>query len=144
MSRSVKDDKELYEIMARILKQPDDVIAERFNSLRINVIQQACNDYIVCQRCQKGSIVRANGEVIKLTPDGEKRDKWIKYNVKKDLPELIEFFTGPDYRYWVDVESYPALSGERVLERLDDIVEDVENFPGMSDIFKRGSDDYAA
>lgn len=93
--------------------------------LVIAIIMQACNDYVVCQRCVQGI----------GTKDGKPQKSWCKIsNTQETLDEVIDFFRGSWYRTLTSDRA--ELNGERVMQRLDDIVKDTQRWPVMGNIFK--------
>lgn len=96
-----------------------------YERLAIAIVMQACNDYVVCQRCVQGI----------GTKDGKPQKSWCKiYNTQETLDEVIDFFKSSWYRALTNDNN--GLSGERVMERLDVIVKDTERWPVMGNIFK--------
>ena len=93
--------------------------------LRMAIVMQACNDYVVCQRCVQGI----------GTKDGKPQRRWHKIsNTQETLDEVIDFFRGSWYKTLI--KDREELSGERVMQRLDVIVNDTTRWPVMGNIFK--------
>lgn len=100
-----------------------------YDRLRQAIIMRACNDYFICKRALEG-----------LAGDGKVHPAWGHIaNTQKTLDECIDFFNGAWYRTLTN--NNPSLTGQRVMQRLDEMVNDTSHWPGMGDVFKYGIED---
>lgn len=103
-------------------------LVEGYDRLKNAIVMQACNDYFICSRALKG-----------LTGDGKIHTHWGRIpDTQRLLDETIEFFNGEWCSFLTNYHT--GLTGTKIMERLDEMVEDTERWPTMGNVFKYDKD----
>lgn len=93
------------------------IVEEMYDNFANAIVLQACNDYFICKRALE-----------------EGKRGWNKIsNCQKTLDEAIEFFNSSWYKKLTHHNE--NLTGQKVMKRLDAMVEDREHYPSSKEPF---------